>query len=85
MKINPNKENMSFIFINCNPYQPIMPNIIGKNYQDKSGVNYLPLCIQPIIVLKASRGKLNTFLARAKKASSALGEANCQSYFEVII
>jgi hypothetical protein len=44
------------------------PNIIGKNYQDKSGVNYLPLCIQPIIVLKASRGKLNTFLARAKNS-----------------
>lgn len=42
------------------------PNIIGQNYQDKSGVNYLPLCIQPIIVLKASRNDLNKFSLRAK-------------------
>ena len=42
-------------------------NIIGETYADASGQTYSPLCIQPMVVLKASREKLPTFLARAEK------------------
>ncbi len=38
---------------------------VGEEYRDASGVGYSPLCIQPIVVLKASREKLPTFLHRA--------------------
>ena len=48
--------------------------IIGEKYQDKSGVQYSPLCVQPIVVLKAPREKLKTFLQRAnnKEISSSI-------------
>ena len=42
-------------------------NIIGETYIDASGGTYSPLCIQPIMVLKASREKLPTILARAER------------------
>ena len=42
-------------------------NIIGEPYVDGSGKTYNPLCIQPIVVLKASREKLPTFLGRAER------------------
>lgn len=38
---------------------------VGEDYRDASGVTYLPLCIQPIVMLEASREKLKTFLGRA--------------------
>lgn len=41
--------------------------ILGKPYEDGSGKSYSSLCVQPIVVLKASRGKLPTFLARAER------------------
>lgn len=40
-------------------------NPVGEAYQDASGVSYCALCIQPVVVLKASREKLSTFLNRA--------------------
>lgn len=42
-------------------------NIIGEPYLDASGETYSSLCIQPMVVLKASREKLPTFLARAER------------------
>lgn len=42
-------------------------NIIGEPYVDGSGKAYNALCIQPIVVLKAPREKLSTFLARAER------------------
>lgn len=42
-------------------------NIIGESYVDASGQTYNPLCIQPMVILKASREKLPTFLARAER------------------
>ncbi len=42
-------------------------NIIGEPYKDASGQEYNPLCIQPMVVLKAKREKLPTFLARAER------------------
>ncbi|EOW6615288.1 DUF2000 family protein [Vibrio fluvialis] len=39
----------------------------GECYRDASGNAYLPLCVQPIIVLKASREKLATFIQRANR------------------
>lgn len=42
-------------------------HIMGKPYLDGAGQTYLPLCIQPMVVLKAQRQKLNTFLARAER------------------
>lgn len=41
-------------------------DIIGDAYKDASGEQYNPLCIQPVIVLQASRDQLPTYLARAK-------------------
>ena len=40
--------------------------LIGEPYVDASQVAYLPLCIQPIVVLEAPRDKLPTFLDRAR-------------------
>lgn len=37
----------------------------GEDYRDASDTTYLPLCIQPIVILKANREKLATFLSRA--------------------
>ena len=42
-------------------------NIIGESYEDGSAEQYHPLCIQPMVILKSSREKLNTFLGRAKR------------------
>ena len=39
--------------------------IIGENYKDASGCAYSPLCIQPVVILKAGRDKLSMFLKRA--------------------
>lgn len=39
--------------------------LIGQNYQDGSGQTYLPLCIQPIMILTTSREKLKTLVNRA--------------------
>lgn len=44
----------------------------GESYTDASGNKYLPLCIQPIIVLKASREKLSTFINRANRNQAEL-------------
>ncbi len=41
--------------------------IMGAAYEDASAVNYSALCIQPMVVLKAPRPKLQTFLARAQR------------------
>ena len=41
--------------------------IMGENYVDGSGRFYSPLCIQPMVILKASRAKLTTFLGRAER------------------
>ena len=38
---------------------------VGEDYRDASETIYLPLCIQPIVILKATREKLTTFLSRA--------------------
>ena len=38
---------------------------LGDDYRDASDTTYLPLCIQPIVILKATREKLQTFLNRA--------------------
>lgn len=46
-------------------------NIMGEPYMDGSNEAYLPLCIQPVIVLKSNRPKLNTFLNRAKSRGVA--------------
>ncbi|MCB9431602.1 MAG: DUF2000 family protein [Ardenticatenaceae bacterium] len=45
--------------------------IIGEPYKDGSQRAYLPLCIQPIIVLKTSRGRLQTILNRANSQEVA--------------
>ena len=42
-------------------------NIMGEPYEDASGQTYNALCIQPMVVLKAARAKLPTFLARAER------------------
>ena len=39
--------------------------IIGEDYEDGAHKTYLPLCIQPMIVLKTDRVKLQTILNRA--------------------
>ncbi|MDX1433348.1 MAG: DUF2000 family protein [Gammaproteobacteria bacterium] len=39
--------------------------LTGEAYRDASDVAYLPLCIQPIVILEAPREKLTTFLLRA--------------------
>jgi hypothetical protein len=41
------------------------PTIIGDSYRDKSEQSYWPLSIQPTMVLKASREKLQTILQRS--------------------
>lgn len=40
-------------------------NIIGKPYQDKSGVEYLPMSQQPIMIHSASGNDLNEILKKA--------------------
>ena len=40
----------------------------GERYVDGSDNTYLPLCIQPTIVLKVKRNKLTTFIQRANRA-----------------
>lgn len=40
---------------------------VGAQYKDASNTEYLPLCVQPIIVLKAKREKLATFIQRANR------------------
>ena len=42
-------------------------SLLGEPYEDASGRAYSPLCVQPIVVLKAERAKLPTFLARAER------------------
>lgn len=39
----------------------------GEQYLDGSDNEYLPLCIQPTIVLKAQRSKFTTFIQRANR------------------
>ncbi|MDF4568365.1 DUF2000 family protein [Vibrio parahaemolyticus] len=41
----------------------------GERYVDGSDNTYLPLCIQPTIVLKVKRNKLPTFIQRANRAN----------------
>ena len=41
--------------------------IIGELYEDGAGKQYSALCIQPMVVLKAKREKLSTFLGRADR------------------
>ncbi|MBD8512168.1 DUF2000 family protein [Photobacterium sp. CAU 1568] len=42
------------------------PDIIGASYEDANGEIYLPICIQPTIILSASRAKFSAFISRAK-------------------
>ena len=49
------------------------PKIIGDVYIDKSESEYWPLSIQPTMILKASREKLQTILLRTK--SRGIGAA----------
>ncbi|KJY81449.1 hypothetical protein TW81_18000 [Vibrio galatheae] len=42
----------------------------GDRYRDASGCEYLSLCVQPIVVLKATREKLATFIQRANREQS---------------
>jgi hypothetical protein len=42
-------------------------NLIGQPYIDASQCRYLPLCIQPVIILQAPRAKLNLMLTRANR------------------
>ncbi|MDJ0755381.1 MAG: DUF2000 family protein [Ardenticatenaceae bacterium] len=42
-------------------------NLLGELYEDGSEKNYAALCIQPMVVLKAPREKLSTFLGRAER------------------
>ncbi|KFI11845.1 DUF2000 family protein [Vibrio coralliilyticus] len=42
----------------------------GERYVDGSDNTYLPLCIQPTIVLKVKRSKLPTFIQRAHRANT---------------
>lgn len=44
----------------------------GQAYRDASGGEYLPLCVQPIIVLSASRAKLSTFVQRAQREQTEM-------------
>jgi hypothetical protein len=44
----------------------------GERYQDASGNQYLSRCVQPIIVLKANRDKLSTFIQRANRDQAEL-------------
>lgn len=46
-------------------------NIIGEPYEDGSQQTYLPLCIQPMIVLKTNRARLQTILNRANNQNVA--------------
>ena len=41
--------------------------IIGVEYVDGSGKTYLPLCIQPVLVMKTNRARLKTILQRANR------------------
>ncbi|MGD9744504.1 MAG: DUF2000 family protein [Dongiaceae bacterium] len=41
------------------------PDIIGEAYRDADGNTYSPLCVQPIIVLSASRDTLKSIHRRA--------------------
>ena len=41
--------------------------LIGASYEDAAGETYAALCIQPIMILKASRERLGTFLQRANR------------------
>lgn len=45
--------------------------IMGEVYEDGSEKTYLPLCIQPMIVLKTNRAKLQTILNRANSRGVA--------------
>lgn len=44
----------------------------GDRYKDASGREYSSLCVQPIIVLKANREKLSTFIQRANREQAEL-------------
>lgn len=46
-------------------------DIMGEIYEDGSQKNYLPLCIQPMIVLKTNRARLQTILNRANSRGVA--------------
>lgn len=41
--------------------------IIGADYVDGSDKKYFPLCIQPILIMKTNRAKLQTILLRANR------------------
>ena len=45
--------------------------MVGEPYEDGSGQQYSPLCIQPIVILSAARSKLKTFLGRAERRGVA--------------
>ena len=40
-------------------------DLLGEAYEDASGRRYAPLCIQPAVILKSTRERLQTFLQRA--------------------
>jgi hypothetical protein len=43
------------------------PEAIGEPYLDADGNRYLPLLVQPVLVLEASAGKLKTVRERAER------------------
>lgn len=40
--------------------------ILGENYEDASGVTYLPMMVQPVMLFEASADKLRTIYGRAR-------------------
>jgi len=40
--------------------------VVGPDYEDASGVRYLPMLVQPVLVFEAAAGKLRTVYERAR-------------------
>lgn len=41
--------------------------ILGEPYEDASGVTYLPMLVEPVLIFEADRGKLRTVYERARR------------------
>jgi hypothetical protein len=46
--------------------------IVGEDYIDADGVHYLPMLVQPLLVLEASRAKLQTVRRRAAERGTPI-------------
>ena len=49
----------------------VTEDIMGEVYRDGSDQSYLPLCIQPVMIMKTTRDRLRTFLNRANSRGVA--------------